>query len=286
MTQPSPAPAAATPRVRDVADWKGLNLEFFFATEVLRLRALHYGYWDVPPETPVSLRALRAAQERLTQKLLSYLPEEVRTVLDVGAGVGDISRALAQRGCQVTAVSPDRNHSRYFAPLRRQGVRFHRTYFEDFDSPDRFDLVLISEALNYFEREIGLRQCRRFVRPNGYLLVSAMFRFRDHRPFAEPFHAATLPYVKAAAQFGFRLTDELDITRAVAPTMLLARRAVDRYLIPALRVGTRAARLLAWRRAIEKLRTVQEYYDIRTDPAYFVRSMRYVILRFRRDGDP
>lgn len=273
------------PGTRDVTEWRGLNLELFFATEILRLRSLHYGYWESPPTAKVGLGELRKAQDRFTDKLLSYIPEGTTAVLDVGAGIGDVSRALAERGHRVAALSPDRNHARYFAPLRERGVEFHNLRFEDFDSPRLFDLVLISEALNYFEREAGLRQCRRFVRRDGHLLVAAMFRFRDHRPFVGAFRAADLHYVEAAAAHGFTLVDELDITAAVAPTMRIAQRGV-RLLSPFLRAGATAARGVRCESAASRLDEVREYYSIRTDPAYFQRSVRYVILLLCRDSSP
>ena len=275
----------ATPLpVRDQTEWKGVNFELLFATEVLRLRALHYGYWDTPPSAPVDLASLRLAQERFTRKLLCFVPDTAASVLDVGAGIGEMSRALAEQGLRVTALSPDRNHARYFVPLRRLGVAFHQVRFENFESARRFDVVLISEALNYFNREVGLEQCRRLICPGGHLLVAAMFRFRDHRPWAESFRGADLPYVEAAGKFGFSLIDEQDITREVAPTMQLARRAVERYLIPVLKAGEATARRLFWKRGAEKAREVREYYAIRTDPAYFLRSVRYAILLFQRDA--
>ncbi|MDQ3415481.1 MAG: methyltransferase domain-containing protein, partial [Verrucomicrobiota bacterium] len=157
----------------------GVNLELFFVTEVLQLNSLHYGYWAEPSTAAqhiLDLRDIQQAQEQYTRELLQVIPADVQSVLDVGCGIGDNARAMLSRGLKVTALSPDENHKRYFEDIRTQNLTFHSSRFEDFETDEIFDLVLMSESQNYFDAEIGLKQARRYLRAGGYLLIAGMFR--------------------------------------------------------------------------------------------------------------
>ena len=106
------------------------NFELLFVTEVLKLSSLHYGYWEEGQASgEIDLDEVRRAQSLFTDKLLSFIPEHVNTVLDVGAGVDDNARALAAVGYRVTAISPDRNQVRYFDETRDPSVAFHCSKF-------------------------------------------------------------------------------------------------------------------------------------------------------------
>lgn len=80
------------------------------------------------------------------------------------------------RGLQVTALSPDKSHRRYFDDLPAQNLSFYGSKFEDLNIDQVFDLVLMSESQNYFAADIGLKQARRYLRPGGYLLIAGLFR--------------------------------------------------------------------------------------------------------------
>ena len=138
-----------------------LNFELYFVTEVLHLRSLHYGYWDGGrARTGVDLEEMAEAQARFTERLVDFVPPDVKTVLDVGAGIGDNAHALARLGHRVKAISPDGNHQSYFDEIGDPNVSFERSTFEAFESEDRFDLVLFSESHRYFDRRFGLERAR------------------------------------------------------------------------------------------------------------------------------
>ena len=278
-------------RVPNLVDFKGFDLELFFATEILKLRSLHYGYWDeIPKQEELTLASVRSAQARFTERLLSYIPEGVRTILDVGSGIGDNARALAARGYEVTAISPDKNHAKYYSAPSDGKITFHNTTFEEFQSEQTFDLILISEALDYFDRDLGLQQCRRYLKPGGRLLVCAMFRFKDGREFGEGYALCELPYVKLAQRYGFSLLRTADITKHTLPTMMLAHRAFREYLYPALELGrlyfSASAPWKFWAlklflgRQLKELSKILAYYEQRIDPEYFRKSARYTTLLF------
>lgn len=281
----------STRRVQNLVDFGGFDLELFFATEILKLKSLHYGYWDEAPRLEdITLQSVRDAQARFTERLLSFIPEGVRTVLDVGSGIGDNARALAAKGYIVTAVSPDKNHAKYYGPAGENNITFHNTTFEGFESEQQFDLIFISEALNYFDQDVGLQKCRRYLKPGGHLLVAAMFRYGDSREFRDNYPLTELPYVQKAHGYGFTLLQSKDITPNTLPTMMLSNWAIREYVWPSLEMARRYfaasspwkfwALKLLFGKQIKELTKILEYYEKRTAPEYFSKSMRYATLLF------
>ena len=269
-----------------------LNFELYFVTEVLKLPSLHYGYWDAgtEPDDRLDLDEMRSAQARFTERLLSFVPPEVKTILDVGAGIGDNARALARSGHRVTAISPDRNHERYFEELDEPDIVFHPSTFETFESSGSFDLILFCESHRYFDRRVGLERAAGLVRPGGYLLVSGMFQNSDEKPFPGDFEIADLPYVRMAAESGFVPLEISDITSNVVPTVAIVHRAISDFLEPALRFAeayattrspwkARLLRLLLSRQDKELARILRKLRR-KTDPERFRERYRYATILF------
>ncbi len=274
-----------------------LNFELYFVTEVLHLRSLHYGYWDDGRGSDrVDLEEMRVAQERFTERLVEIVPPDVKTVLDVGAGIGDNARALAALGHRVTAISPDRNHARYFEEHCAPNVHFQRSRFEDFDSEDRFDLVLFSESHRYFDRRFGLERAHQLLRPDGHLLVSGMFRYEDKAPFPKDFDVADLPYLETATEVGFTPVEITDITPNILPTIEMIDKAVDEILEPTIRFAEAwAAARSPWKMRLFRLFLSKEDRELtraleklkrKTNPARFQERFRYATVLFARSPRP
>lgn len=284
---------ADTPPNVDVK-FDGRDLELYFVTEVLKLRSLHYGLFPPDPPRPIGIDAIRAAQARYTERLLACVPEGVRTVLDVGAGIGDNARAFAARGYTVTAISPDPNHQRYFDAMEEPGITFLRSKYEDLKLDQRFDLLLFSESLNYFDRETGLRQSRRYVAPGGALLIAAMFHNDDWAPYPKGFDLASLPFIAMARAHGFELQSAEDITEATAPTMEAVHYALREQLRPLIVMGEHYLKSsspwkawairLVFGKQLRELERLLAYYEHRTHPDTFRSQFRYAILRLADVG--
>jgi SAM-dependent methyltransferase len=272
----------------------GIDLQLWFATRVLRLRSLHYGYWDDTENITLTLDATRKAQVRYTEYLISGMPPGLRTILDVGCGIGCNARALASKGYMVTALSPDAHHQRFFDDFPGGQIRFCSSKYEEFSTEQSFDLVLMSESQNYFDADIGLAQTRRFLVPGGFLLICGMFRKRNSDAFSQTRNTEG-EYLLKAERHGFELIERADITRNVLPTLRMVRMAKKNYLDPALLVARRYGAIASWkmkaaallfRKELGQLRQVESYYHGFSDPAFFAMHVAYLRLLFRKNGGP
>ena len=141
-------------------------------SESVRSPYLHYGFWDEPKLVSaenLSLHDIVAAQDRYIEHLTSFIPEDVKTILDVGAGIGGNSSYLLNKGYKVEALSPDEYQEQVFAEKYNGEVKFHRTKFEDFDPEKQYDLVLESESACYIQIQPGWKTARKTIRDGGYL---------------------------------------------------------------------------------------------------------------------
>ncbi len=267
-------------------EFDGLDLELFLCSDVLKLRSLHYGYWNHNQKP--TLYNLRKAQQRYTDTLLALIPQNVKTILDVGCGIGDIAHALVHRGYVVSAISPDKNHAKYFTN-QTNNPSFIPTTFEEFTSNQQYDLILMSESQNYFHADVGFQQCRRYLNSHGYLLVSGIFRKGAGEVFQNVINVEG-EYLQKAHEYGFRLLKRIDITRRVLPTLALVHNAmhehiepvaamIDHYLLSTAPVITTALRLVLWKQ-IQNIRDIFRYYRERTDPFQFEDKCRYFRLLF------
>lgn len=111
-----------------------------------------------------------------TDFVLAHLPPAPARVLEVGCGKGDLARALAAAGHEVTAIDPQ-------AP---EGAPFRRVTLEDFAEPQRFDAVVASRSLHHLP---GLGEAvdkiAALLRPGGTFVVNDFAKERLEGPTAE-----------------------------------------------------------------------------------------------------
>jgi 2-polyprenyl-3-methyl-5-hydroxy-6-metoxy-1,4-benzoquinol methylase len=90
-------------------------------------------------------------------------------VLEVGCGTGQLTRQLARRGFQLTAIDIGPS---MIATARRHltgaEVLFQVTSFEDLAAADAsFDLVISSAAFHWIDPEVAFSKSARLLRPDG-----------------------------------------------------------------------------------------------------------------------
>ena len=206
-------------------------------SQSIRSPYLHYGYWDDPesidPEQ-LTLDDMVKAQGRYIEHLASFIPEEVKTILDVGAGIGGNSSYLISKGFEIEALSPDEYQETVFAEKYNGKVRFHRTKFEDFEPEKKYDLVFESESACYIQIEPGWKTAQKTVRDGGYLLASDYFL--HHNDGSGDWHIKASHdeknYMKKAEEYGFKLIREYDQTDNTMPTLDGAKALMERFIFP------------------------------------------------------
>ena len=108
------------------------------------------------------------------------LPQDVRTVVDLGAGTGKLTRLLTARGLDVVAVEPSTQMREILAaslPTSTQCVAGHA---EDIPLADSSaDVVLVAQAWHWFDTQLAVREIARILKPGGHL--GLLWNVRDER---------------------------------------------------------------------------------------------------------
>ena len=208
-------------------------------SESIRSPYLHYGFWDDPESidpNELTLDNMVKAQGRYIEHLASFIPEEVKTILDVGAGIGGNSSYLISKGYEVEALSPDEYQETVFKEKYDGQVKFYRSKFENFEPEKKYDLVFESESACYIEIEPGWKTAQKTVRDGGYLLASDYFLY--HNDGSGDWHIKASHdeknYIKKAEEYGFKLIKEFDQTENTMPTLDGAKALMERFIFPTL----------------------------------------------------
>ena len=206
-------------------------------SESIRSPYLHYGFWDDPESidpNELTLDNMVKAQGRYIEHLASFIPDEVKTILDVGAGIGGNSSYLISKGYEVEALSPDEYQETVFKEKYDGQVKFHRSKFENFEPEKKYDLVFESESACYIEIEAGWKTAQKTVRDGGYLLASDYFL--HHNDGSGDWHIKASHdeknYIKKAEKYGFKLIKEFDQTENTMPTLDGAKALMERFIFP------------------------------------------------------
>jgi SAM-dependent methyltransferase len=111
------------------------------------------------------------------------VPEDAQLVIELGAGTGKLTRAIAELGVRVVALEPD---PRMLAVLREHGLEGMEGTAEAIPFGDgEADGVVAGSSLHWFEFDEALAEIHRVLRPGG------LFGFGwNHRDVRHPTIAA------------------------------------------------------------------------------------------------
>jgi SAM-dependent methyltransferase len=99
-----------------------------------------------------------------------------RRVIDLAAGTGKLSRALAATGAEVVAVEPvEEMRALIDAPIRSVEGTAERIPLPDSSA----DAVTVAQAFHWFDGEAALAEIHRVLRPGGHLVLVWNVRLLD-----------------------------------------------------------------------------------------------------------
>lgn len=267
--------------------------------EVLELPAFHFGYFEnrrIDTNNgkycdSLTIEDLKQAQLKYTEKLLGYIHDTVKTILDVGCGTGVSTEKLFSKGLDVECLSPDLYNQQIINEKFKGAVKFHLTKFEKFSADKKYGLILMSESSQYISLKNLFEKCKEILDKNGYVLISDYFRKEATKYYRNC--AVLSRFLDEAEKHSFKILKSEDITENVLPTLSIGERYYKQFVIPILEaiIGlandeipktTKIAKFL-FKRKIERLKW-QLYENIpdRVDVEKFRQNVRYMIYLFQK----
>ena len=209
----------------------GLAFGFIFGRYCLNMKDLHYGYWS--NGMPYEIQNLPQAQQQYTEFLLSHLPPNVETILDVGCGTGNTARQLIEKQYRVDCVSPNGPLMEIVRETLGDRSTLFECRFEDLQTDKRYDLLFFSESLLFIRLEEAFEKACRLLNDGGYLLICDLFRIPA--PGKSPIgggHEWSV-FNETMDRFPYTKLKDIDITANIAPTFTVLDDAYSKAIKPA-----------------------------------------------------
>ncbi|MBL4762683.1 MAG: class I SAM-dependent methyltransferase [Gammaproteobacteria bacterium] len=204
----------------------GLSVFGFF----VGAKDLHFGYWDDGLE--VDIRNLAKAQEAYTEHLFSFIPDGVKTILDVGCGAGNIGRKLIERGYDVECVSPSDLLTQHAQTNLGENCHIYRGRYEDVVIDKKFDLVLFSESYQYIDMKTTFEKSFGLLNDKGHILICDFFKTEAPGDSGHGGGHSLREFYATLKSQPVTLIQDLDITDKTAPNIDIVRAMSDKLYRP------------------------------------------------------
>tara|TARA_B100000965_G_scaffold228608_1_gene191382 strand:+ start:676 stop:1563 length:888 start_codon:yes stop_codon:yes gene_type:complete len=205
--------------------------ELLFYSKIISNDMLHYGYFDnVNIESKeISLKDLEQAQMRYVEKIMNQILDNSRKILDVGCGMGGLSKILFDNGYKIESLTPDNNQKNYINNKYKDLI-VHHIKFEDFSANDTYGTVINSESLQYINLNVAFEIIDKILDNNGRWIVTDYFRIEDSG-INQSGHMHQ-DFLDSAKRYGWKIIYEEDITLNALPTLKFAMNFIHRFVTP------------------------------------------------------
>jgi len=266
----------------------GLEVAAICGKYFLKLEHLHYGYWTA--DLDIDLANLHKAQEKYTDFLLSHIPEDVDTILDVGCGTGHTAKKLIDMGYKVDCVCPSPFLSERVHALLGDGPLVFKCIYEKLRTDRRYDLVLFSESFQYVGMDAALKNTAEILGAFGYLLICDVFKFDISGNGVMGGGHKLKKFNELITHYPFQLVKDIDITEQTAPNLDLFDDTMKNVVAPVLEASMDylnnryqlMVKFLRWKYRKQIERVYAKYFNGKRSAEDFRKFKTYRLLLYKK----
>jgi SAM-dependent methyltransferase len=189
----------------------GLEIGHIVGKGLFQLDHLHYGLWKKGLEP--SILNLHIAQDEYCKFIISHIPAEVKSILDVGCGAGAFSKRLVDLGYKVDCVCPTEYQNKIVEKLLGETSEIFKCKFEDIQTSKKYDIA--ASLLN----------------PGGYMLICDFFK-KCSDACAIKGGQKLDKFLDLLGKSSFKIIEDIDITAETAPNIDLVDRTTKEVIVP------------------------------------------------------
>jgi len=152
----------------------GLDIGLLIGRFFMNTDDLHYGYW--PDDKTATVHNFSEAQTRHSQLIIDHIPKNVKRVLDVGGGSGNLAKKLMDLGYEVDCVIPSEFLGENVRKKLGNQKHVHVCKFEDLITEQHYDLILFSESFQYVKLDFSIDKVVEMLQDGGYLMICDFFK--------------------------------------------------------------------------------------------------------------
>ncbi len=213
--------------VHDPAD----DLELALYATLFGNNFLHFGYFENPPydaET-MSMADMKKAMDDYANLLVSRVARGEKAI-ELGCGMGGLLARLDAAGVKVCGVTPDKSQVAHIGK-NWPHIAIDNCKMEELPEKDkRFDVAINSESFQYVDLVGGISKIDQLLTPGGRWLMSDYFRFNKDAHNGSGHILADFEAALAAG--GFEISERVDITENVLPTLRYAHLLAANLALP------------------------------------------------------
>ena len=268
----------------------GLEFGLIFANYAWNTPYLHYGYFtDGLEPTPQNVLE---AQERYTTFIFSHFPDDVKTVLDVGCGTGELAKQMVAKGLQVDVVSPGGFLTgKVKEKLAGSGAEVFNSFFEDVHTDKQYDLVMFSESFQYIPAQNALAQASKFCKPGGHILACDFFKLKAEGKSPIGGGHDWAEYQEEVKKHPIEELKNIDITAETAPSLDVVDDFLERFAVPASLLIVRMVehkapwlvKLIKWKMGKKLEKTKYKYFERNINAESFAKHKTYRLLFYKNN---
>lgn len=208
----------------------GLEIGHILFKYFLDTEYLHYGLFTDNLDTEVS--NLAPAQINYAKFLISNIPPQTKTILDVGCGSGKFAHELIQKGYQVDCVSPGTILTEHARKLLNGKSEIFQQKFEEVNTDKKYDMILFSESFQYINMDASFTNSIKFLNPDGHIMICDFFKneVEGISPLGGGHNFKEFQQV--VKKYPVNLIKEQNITDETAPTIDLVNKLSMEVIMP------------------------------------------------------